>query len=50
MIFNHGIFIEIDDKIKILIPDHVKTDGYQFDKTDNVYNGNTQPLKNKIKF
>ena len=46
MIFNHGIFAEIDDKIKILIPDHtLKTDGYQFDKTDNVYNGNNTTIK-----
>ena len=50
MIFNHGIFAEIDDKIKILIPDHtLKTDGYQFDKTDNVYNGNNTTIKKQDK-
>ena len=41
MIFNNGIFAQIDDKIKILVPNDVlKIDNYMFQKTTNKYYNN----------
>ena len=41
MIFNNGIFAQIDDKIKILVPNDVlEIDNYMFQKTTNKYYNN----------
>ena len=49
MIFNNGIFAQIDDKIKILVPNDVlKIDNYMFQKTTNkYYNNNTKQTISK---